>query len=183
MTDDPNGPDDFDDDLNDEALAEHALPSGGLLSFYDRLRARISDALESRNERFGPQMAELLLLAPDTFMLLARLALDRDVPKEKRAIIVSALAYFVLPADLLPEMALGAAGYVDDVFIAAVLLQHAFGRDLATFAEKHWSGRENLRVVLRDVVDSAHSVLNADIYAKVKDFLAKKGIRLDPDPA
>ena len=48
-----------------------------------------------------------LLLVPDVFILLVRLALDKDVPGSARAMIGGALAYFVLPFDLLPEAILG----------------------------------------------------------------------------
>ena len=87
--------------------AEDTLPSTGLLSFYDRLRERILRAVERRGGRLGGAVAETLLLAPDVFMLLARLSLDKEVPKETRVLVSGALAYFLLPVDLLPEMVVG----------------------------------------------------------------------------
>ena len=48
-------------------------------------------------------------------------AIDRDTPLQVKAIIMGALAYFVLPADLIPDF-IAAMGFVDDaaVFYAAL---------------------------------------------------------------
>ena len=48
-------------------------------------------------------------------------AIDRDTPLQVKAIIMGALAYFVLPTDLIPDF-IAAMGFVDDaaVFYAAL---------------------------------------------------------------
>ena len=122
---------------------------------------------------------DFFLLIPDVFVLLLRLALDRDVPKEQRALIGGALAYFVLPVDLLPEAFVGPAGYADDLVLAAAMLTQAFGRDLEPFAEKYWSGSGTLRRALSDALTAGQGLLNTDIYAKIKSMLAEKGVDLD----
>ena len=68
------------DDLSGEDAAEPALPSTGLLSFYDRLRERILESVEERGGHLGSATVSALLLVPDVFMLLVRLSLDREVP-------------------------------------------------------------------------------------------------------
>ncbi len=159
--------------------AEDTLPSTGLLSFYDRLRERVLSAVERRGGRFGSGLAETLLLAPDVFMLLARLSLDREVPKATRALISGALAYFLLPADLLPEMTLGVAGYADDVILALAVLSRSFGDDLESYAEKYWSGPQSVRTVLRDVLSTAHAVAGTGLYGRLKRLLARQGVELE----
>src|SRR5262245_59645581 len=54
--------------------------SSGLLSFYDRLREKILQAVEKRGGRLGEGAVRALLLVPDVFILLVRLSLDREVP-------------------------------------------------------------------------------------------------------
>ncbi len=73
-------------DLTTEAT--EALASSGLLSFYDRLRQRVAAALERRGGRLGRATADVLLLAPDLLILLARLGLDRSVPPKSRRLIL-----------------------------------------------------------------------------------------------
>ena len=168
-----SGPDDpgFDD----------SLPSSGLLSFYDRLRDQIVEVVERRGGAIGSRGVQALLLVPDVFILVVRLSLDKDVPKGQRAMLASALAYFVLPVDLVPEAFVGPAGYIDDLIFALAILAQAFGKGLEPHAEKYWSGDQKVRTVLRDVLETAESLLGHSVYDRLRDLLAKKGVRLD-DP-
>jgi uncharacterized membrane protein YkvA (DUF1232 family) len=159
--------------------SDEELPSSGLLSFYDRLRERIIHAVEKRGGKLGDGAVRALLLVPDVFILLVRLALDKNVPGGTRAMIGGALAYFVLPADLLPEMILGGAGYLDDLVLAAAVLSQAFGGELEPYARKHWSGAEDLRVVLKDVSETAQSLLGQSLYDRLKRVLGRRGIEVD----
>lgn len=156
------------------------LPSTGLLSFYDRLRARIVRTLERRAGKLGPGVAASLLLVPDVFVLMLRLAMDKEVPKPTRALLASSVAYFVLPIDLMPEGVIGPVGYLDDVVLALATLSQAFGKELETCAEKYWSGTDSLRTVLGDVLGSAHSLLGTSLYGRVRAVLEKKGVELTP---
>lgn len=158
------------------------LPTSGLLSFYDRLREKILELIEKRAGRPGGKLTEdtvrLLLLVPDVFILLVRLALDKDVPGSARAMIGGAIAYFILPFDLLPEAVLGPVGYLDDLVLAVAVLAQAFGGDLEPYARKHWSGSEDLRVVLQDITGTARSLLGEKVYDRLRRLLSRRGIEL-----
>ncbi len=156
------------------------LPSTGLLSFYDRLRGRIVRILERRGGKLGPGIASALLLVPDVFVLILRLAMDKDVPKPTRALLASTLAYFVLPIDLMPEGVLGPIGYLDDLVLALAVLSQTFGTELESHAEKYWSGSQSLRTVLGDVLGSANSLLGSSLYARMRGLLEKRGVELEP---
>lgn len=166
------------DDALDAGLG--ALPSSGLLSFYDRLRVRILERVESRGGKLGDAMVRALLLVPDVFILLVRLALDKEVPPQARMMIGGALAYFVLPIDLMPEALLGAGGFLDDLVLATAVLAQAFSGDLEPYARRHWSGSEDLRVVIQDISYAAENLLGTKVYSRLEGLLAKRGIRL-PD--
>lgn len=161
------------------ATAPDGLPSKGLLSFYDRLRTRIRRYVQSHGGRLGQGAVEALLLVPDVFIFLVRISLDKSVPKKTRILVVSALAYFVLPADFLPEILLGPTGYLDDLVLGLAVLAQAFGRDLEPLAAKHWSGSKSIRRVLRDVLESAHKLVGSNVYDRLKGFLRSQGIDLD----
>lgn len=157
------------------------LPSSGLLSFYDRIRERILKSLEGRGRggKLTESALKALLLVPDVFILLVRLALDKEIPASTRAMIGGALAYFILPIDLLPEAFLAGAGYMDDLVIAAAVLSQAFGGELEPYARKHWSGPEDIRVVLKDITESAQALLGQNVYDRVRRVMSKRGIRVD----
>lgn len=158
---------------------EEELPSNRLLSFYDRLRQRILHTVERRGGKLSEGAVKALLLVPDVFILLVRLMLDKSVPGSTRAMIGGALAYFILPADLLPEMILGGAGFMDDLVLATAVLSQAFGGELEPYARRHWSGPEDLRVVLRDVSQTAQSLLGQNLYDRLKRLMGRRGIRLE----
>ena len=163
-------------------LPDDTLPSTGLLSFYDRLRERIVRTVERRGGKLGTRTASALLLVPDVFILMLRLAIDRDVPQSTRTVLASTLAYFVLPIDLMPEGVIGPTGFLDDLVLALGVLAQAFGKELEPYAEKYWSGSQSLRTVLSDVVVSAESLLGSNLYGRVQALLAKQGIEVE-EPA
>lgn len=160
-----------------------ALPSTGLLSFYDRLREAVLATVDRRGGRMGAAVVRALLLAPDLFMLLARLTLDKGVPSSSRALVGGALAYFILPLDLLPEALVGVGGYVDDVVLAAAVLSHVFSDELEPYVRRHWSGPEDLRVVLRDIAGAGRSLLGENLYDRLKALLAKRGVDVEAEEA
>jgi len=159
--------------------SDEELPGHRLLSFYDRLREKILNAVEKRGGKMSDGAVRTLLLVPDVFVLLVRLMLDKKVPGPTRAMIGGALAYFILPADLLPEMILGGAGFVDDLVLATAVLSQAFGGELEPYARRHWSGPEDLRVVMRDISQTAQSLLGQNLYDKLKRVMGRRGIQVD----
>ena len=170
---------DFDSSTETFDPKSDRLPSSGLLSFYDHLRDRVVETVERRSGRLGSNTVQALLLVPDVFMLLLRISLDKNVPKGQRALVASALAYFVLPIDLLPEAILGPVGTIDDLVLGLAMLSQAFGKDLEPFAEKYWSGPKSVRTVLRDVLGAAESLLGHDLYGRLRQTLSKRGVDLD----
>ncbi len=155
------------------------LPSTGLLSFYDRLRARVVRTIERRGGKLGHRAASALLLVPDVFMLMLRLTIDKEVPKATRAVLASTLAYFVLPLDLMPEGIIGPTGYLDDLLLALSVLTQAFGKDLEPYAERYWNGSQKLRVVMGDVLAAGDTLLGNNLYGRLKTLMAKRGIEID----
>jgi uncharacterized membrane protein YkvA (DUF1232 family) len=146
-----------------------------LVRFYDRLRRRVADRVSGR---FGDRASDTLLLAPDLFMLLVRLFLDPKVPAATRSLVGGALAYFVLPADLLPEVFLGAGGFLDDVVLAAAVVSHVFSGGLRPFVERHWSGARNAQSAIEDAVRAGEALLPSRLYRRLSLMLARRGVDL-----
>lgn len=156
------------------------IPPDRMLAFYDRLRGRVVGALERRGGRAGRGAADALMVVPDVFMLLVRLALDPEVPRTTRGLIGGALAYFLLPFDLLPEALVGGVGFADDLVLATAVLTQALGPELERQARRYWSGRQELRQVLRDVIGAAQSLLGENLLARLERLLARRGVVLNP---
>ncbi len=168
------------EETSERALARtRVIPQHRLLSFYDRLRDRILAAVARKGGKLSSGTVKALLLVPDVFILLVRLSLDKEVPAGTRALIGGTLAYFVLPVDLLPEMLVGGVGFLDDLVLASAVLSQAFSGELEPFARKHWSGTEDLRVVLADITRAGRSLLGGNLYDRVRKVLGRRGIRIE----
>lgn len=161
-------------------VEEVEFVSTGLLSSYDRLRRRLVEALERRG-RLGRSLSEPLMLAPDLLVLLIRLSLDRDVSPASRKLIVGALAYFLTPVDLMPEAFIGVGGFLDDVVLASLVLSHSLDAEREPLAVRHWSGNQDLRVLLADISGAGAALLGFNLYDRLKRFLAKRGVHVADD--
>ena len=159
-------------------VSAEELASTGMLSFYDRLRDRVTTAVEKRGGKLGQGAVEALLLAPDLLVLLVRLGLDSRVPKQQRRFLLGALAYFLTPIDLLPEGLMGPAGYLEDVVLAAAVLRMSLRTELEPLADDYWSGNQKLRVVLGNLAEISYDLLGPPLYLRVQRFLDRWGIRL-----
>jgi uncharacterized membrane protein YkvA (DUF1232 family) len=134
--------------------------------FYQQLRGRITSWLENKGKGF--KHAQLLLLAPDLFHLLARLIFDPRIPRLEKAKLGAALAYFVSPVDLLPEAMLGPAGYVDDVALAAYALHGLINAGHGEVAKELWAGDGDLLEVIQRVLEVADEMLGSGLWDRLR---------------
>jgi uncharacterized membrane protein YkvA (DUF1232 family) len=88
-------------------------------AFFGKFRARKGDAARVREE-FWPKMKSVAAKIPFAEDAIAAYycTMDRETPLRVRGTLLAALAYFVMPLDLLPDV-LPALGFTDD---AAVLM-------------------------------------------------------------
>jgi len=135
--------------------------------FYQKMRLDIREWVQSKTGKES-QWSEYLLLAPDLFHLLAKLALDKEVPASEKAKIAGALAYFISPIDLVPEALLGPLGYLDDVALAAYVINSVMKKCDPGIVTKHWAGEQNILDLVQQIVDVAADMLGNKIWNKLK---------------
>ncbi|HSN68214.1 MAG TPA: DUF1232 domain-containing protein, partial [Thermoanaerobaculia bacterium] len=85
--------------------------------FYDRIRRRLSSSVPGG----GGRMQDLLFFAPDVFILLWRLTRDERVTGKNKVLLGSAVAYYIFPLDLMPDI-LGPIGFMDDMLFGVYVL-------------------------------------------------------------
>lgn len=103
------------------------------VDFYQNFRNRMKDWLKTK-EGSSYKWADYLMVAPDLLHLLCKLSFDKDVPVKERAKLATALAYFISPIDLVPEVLIGVIGYTDDIVLAAYVLNlKLFGFPIVIF--------------------------------------------------
>ena len=63
--------------------------------------------------------------------------------------------------------------------IIAEILAQAFGGDLEPYARKHWSGKEDLRIGIRDITETAQALLGHRLYDRMRRLLSRRGVKLE----
>jgi len=142
------------------------------LDFYQKLRRKIKDweTKEGANHKW----AEYILLAPDFFHLLCKLATDKEVPTKEKAMLAGAIAYFISPIDVIPEGIIGPAGYVDDIALAAFVLNSIIKNCNEEIVLKHWAGEEDLLELIKRILKIADEMVGSSLWRKTKGLLKLK---------
>ena len=154
------------DKKNENSEAESA-PGGGRDDFYKRLRHSIVEWVKTDDGRKN-KWAEVLLLAPDLFHLLCKLSFDPDLPVKEKAKLAVAIAYFVSPIDLIPEIITGPIGYVDDIALAAWVLNSIINNTNPELIRKHWAGEGDILKVVQRIIGLADRLLGSGLWKRLK---------------
>lgn len=137
------------------------------MDFYQELRVKVQEWLKS-DEAKNNKWAEYLLYAPDLFHLLVKLSLDPDVPAMHKAKLLAAIAYFVSPFDILPEVVLGPIGLLDDVALASWVINTMINDTNPEILNRHWAGDGDSLEIMRKILASADEMIGSGLWEKIK---------------
>ena len=137
---------------------------------YRRLRDKMRKWLAQAGPGF--KYADILLVAPDLFHVLCRLTVDPRIPPLQKAKVAATVAYFVVPVGIVPEALVGPIGYVDDVALAAYVLNGILNSENADVVREHWAGDKDVLNVVQNVLEVADSAIGSGLWRRIK------GVRL-----
>ena len=135
--------------------------------FYDRIRGSIQKYVEKKGTAVE-KTAGFLLLVPDVFILLWRLANDRRIGGSDKVLLGSGIAYYLFPLDLVPEALFGPIGFLDDLVFAVYILNKMLGETDEAVLREHWSGDEDVLGMIRRVLASADGLVTTDLLKQIK---------------
>ncbi len=138
--------------------------------FYKKIRSQINTYLQNKHFKYG----HLLLLAPDFFHLMVKLTLDPRVPKEKKVKLVAAIAYFISPLDFIPEAILGPIGYMDDLAIAAYVLNDFVNHGDLDILYEHWAGEGDVLAYIQNILTVADHYFGQGLWERIKQKVANE---------
>ncbi len=119
------------------------------------------DFLKEELNMFGGNFPKFILHLPSLFKLLCDL-LEEDLDKETKRKINSALAYFVLPNDIISEELYGPAGYVDDTYVCSFVLKDIYEKYGVGMLKKKWQEEEDVVEVIEDCYQMSNNELNKE---------------------
>lgn len=135
--------------------------------FYQGMRHKLQAWLQTDAGQ-KHKYAKYLIMAPDLFHLMCKLAIDPDVAVKDKAKLAGAIAYFVSPLDLIPEAIVGPVGYVDDIAIAAYVLNGIMNNTDPDVLKKHWAGEDDVLVTVQCILKVADDMLGSGLWKKIK---------------
>ncbi len=137
--------------------------------FYQNMRKKIKNWLKSKN---GSQnkWAEYILLAPDFFHLLCKLVIDKDVLVSDKAKLMGAIAYFISPIEIIPEALVGPVGYVDDLALAAYVLNSIIKNTDPEVVKKNWAGERDVLEAIQSILSVADQMVGSNLWKKLKSL-------------
>jgi uncharacterized membrane protein YkvA (DUF1232 family) len=139
--------------------------------FYQHMREGIRKWLD---EHPGFKFADYLLVAPDLFHLLCRVVIDPDVPAAEKAKLISAIVYFVSPFDFFPEAIIGPLGYLDDIVVAAFVLNHLVNKIDPDVVQRHWAGDDDVLALIQQILKVAEELVGTGLLGRIKSRFGEK---------
>lgn len=126
--------------------------------FYEKLREKITTFIESKSGS-ASKFAPYLLFAPDLFHLLTKALMDNRIDGKSKAIIGSGLLYFIAPIDVMPEGLIGPGGFMDDIIVAAFIVNMLLNKFSPEVLEEHWAGDQKLLDSLKKISETSDGLL------------------------
>jgi len=137
--------------------------------FYQKLRIKIANYLSKNKFEY----ADILLLGPDFFHLLVKLTLDQRIEPVRKTKFAFAIAYFFSPLDLLPEMFFGPLGYLDDIALAAYILNDFVNNSDSEILYEHWAGQSDILASIQNVLTLANKFLGEGLWKRIRNRIAR----------
>jgi uncharacterized membrane protein YkvA (DUF1232 family) len=137
------------------------------LDFYRKIRKDVKDWVNDNLDKEN-KWADYILAAPDLFHLLCKLTTDREIPSNKKIKLVAGIAYFISPIDLLPEMFLGPVGYLDDIAVAAFILNDLINEVDPQIVKKHWAGEQDVLVLIKTILANADKMIGRKMWQRIR---------------
>lgn len=126
--------------------------------FYTKLRAKITEYVDSKSNKLG-KFTPYLLFAPDFFHLLIKSMLDDRIDTKSKTLIGSGILYFITPIDILPEGLIGPGGFIDDIIVATFIVNILLNKFSPEIVEEHWAGEEKLLDTMKKVSETSDSLI------------------------
>ena len=103
--------------------------------------------LKKELNNFAGDFPQYIHNLPDFFDLLCKLT-EEEISKDTKREIYAALAYFVLPNDVISEEIYGPAGYIDDLFVCCLVLKKIEKEYGLGVLDKSWQGDGEIKEVM-----------------------------------
>lgn len=121
---------------------------------------RFDMLLEDDISSYKGELSDLISNAPALYRLMTKLLDDPALPRQMSQLVIAAIAYFILPEDVIPEDKYGPRGYVDDLFLCAFVadqvMRETGSEEILT---RNWDGKVSIVPLIKDILGREKELL------------------------
>jgi len=115
---------------------------------------RFDAILEKDISGYEGKFSRLIAQAPALYKMMTRLLDDRDLPRSMSPQVIAAIAYFILPEDIIPEEKFGPIGYVDDIYLCAFVANEVAKESAShDILARNWDGNVPIATLIIEILD------------------------------
>ena len=115
---------------------------------------RFDAILETDISGYEGEFSELIAQAPALYRMMTKLLDDSALPRSTSPLVIAAIAYFILPEDIIPEEKYGPAGYVDDIYLCAFVANEVTKESSSSeILARNWDGNVPVAKLVREILD------------------------------
>jgi len=117
------------------------------------------DVLTENLESYQGEYASFIDHGPLLFKLLTEVLNEKSITRDLRLDISAAIAYYVVPMDIIPEQIYGPYGYIDDIYVTVYVIKKVADVIGYELLSNLWEGKGELQSVVDECHDKALEVL------------------------
>jgi uncharacterized membrane protein YkvA (DUF1232 family) len=121
---------------------------------------RFDVLLEEDVKGYEGENSELIHEAPAFYRLMTRLLDDASLPAGQSQLVIAAIAYFIMPTDVIPEEDLGPSGYMDDIFLCAMVasqvMKESGSKDILI---RNWDGHRPVVALVEEILANEQELI------------------------
>ncbi|MCX6674761.1 MAG: DUF1232 domain-containing protein [Methanothrix sp.] len=115
---------------------------------------RFDAILEKDISGYEGEFSQLIHQAPALYRMMTRLLDDRALPRSMSPLVIAAIAYFILPEDIIPEEKYGPVGYVDDIYLCAFIANEVTKESGSPdILARNWDGFVPVAALVKEILD------------------------------
>jgi Uncharacterized conserved protein len=115
---------------------------------------RFDAMLEKDISGYEGEFSELIRQAPALYRMMTKLLDDPALPRSISPLVIAAIAYFILPEDIIPEDKFGPVGYVDDIYLCAFVANEVIAASGSSdILVRNWDGLRPVVELVKEILD------------------------------
>ena len=132
---------------------------------------RFDAMLEKDVAGYEGKFSHLIARAPALYRMMTRLLDDRDLPRSMSPLVIAAIAYFILPEDIIPEEKYGPIGYVDDIYLCAFVANEVRKESGSSdILARNWDGDVPVNDLVNEILERETEII-ADKKDRIMQYI------------